>query len=204
MRICMLVAVIVVLATAGGCDFDELNEPIYPARPGAEQAAGTSGACEARALHWRKQLISEAQSGDAEAQYKLGLYYYRLRDALTDSTCGPDVQGSEQHLEDRAIALNWFCLAANQGHPDAQFQLGRFYAAGHEPLTRDTVQALKWYSLAAAGGQPLAAIARDDLAEDMMAEQVAETDRLVAGWQPEECVRQLPFAEPFGPAYITE
>lgn len=57
-----------------------------------------------------KQALSElektANSGNVQAQYHLGLYYgYR----------------------DEKIGLNWFRLAANQGHCDSLVYLGSYY-----------------------------------------------------------------------------
>jgi TPR repeat protein len=182
------------LLFSAGCGLDK---PIYPAVPGVQSASNTDRSCQARALHWRKHLISEAQFGDASAQYKLGLYYYRYRDALTDGSCMDEIQQTDEHLEDRAIALNWFCLAANQGHPDAQFQLGRLYKSGEDPVTQDRVQAFKWYTLAAGNGQRLAAMDKSALVRDMTPEQIAEAERLVARWEPDLCQRQFTIGTSF-------
>ena len=59
-----------------------------------------------------KQL---AEQGDAEAQYQVGLTYYKL-----------DIKVRRPH--DELIYIQWFEKAAVQGHLEAQYYLGRAYA----------------------------------------------------------------------------
>ncbi len=49
------------------------------------------------------------------------------------------------------MAVKWYKLVAEQGHPDAQYTLGNKYAWGLEVLKSDEV-AIKWYELAARQG----------------------------------------------------
>ena len=48
-------------------------------------------------------------------------------------------------------AMRWFRLAAEQGDPDAQNNLGLMYAVGTGVL-EDPIYALMWFELAAANG----------------------------------------------------
>lgn len=49
---------------------------------------------------------------------------------------------------------------------------------------RDYVPAHIWYNLAAAQGDEVAAQFRDDLAEQMTRDQIAEAQRLAREWKP--------------------
>jgi len=50
-----------------------------------------------------------------------------------------------------AEAMKWFSLAANQGHADAQFNLGRMFDIGRG-VPQKHVQVHTWFNLAGAGG----------------------------------------------------
>jgi TPR repeat protein len=50
--------------------------------------------------------------------------------------------------QDNAEALKWYRLAAEQGHANAQYNLGFMYANGKGVL-EDFAEALKWYRLSA-------------------------------------------------------
>ena len=69
-------------------------------------------------------------------------------------------------------------MAADQGYAKAQASLGKRYALG-EGVDKDLVQALFWMSLAADQGLERAVVARDDMAANMTAEQVADADALL-------------------------
>jgi TPR repeat protein len=138
-----------------------------------------------------------AAQGDAAAQFKVGLIYYK----------GQGVQS------DYVEALNWFKKAALQGHPLAQYNagymnekgegtpqdyveaakyyrqaaergnqlaqynLGYMYEKGQGVLP-DEVQALMWYNLAAVQGETKAKAARDRITIWMNPAQTAEAQRL--------------------------
>jgi TPR repeat protein len=76
-----------------------------------------------------------AQSGDAHAQYNLGLLYAR----------GHGVP------QDRAAAAKWYEKAAEQGVPAAQYNLGVMYANG-QGVQASPEQAAKWFLKAAEQG----------------------------------------------------
>ena len=76
-----------------------------------------------------------AGSGDAEAQYGLGLMYSQ----------GQGV------TRDLGQAADWYRRAAEQGHGKAQTNLGRMYYKG-QGVPQDDGEAVKWYRKAAMGG----------------------------------------------------
>jgi TPR repeat protein len=77
----------------------------------------------------------QADHGDAEAQYQMGLRYAN----------GQDVR---QHY---ASARGWFELAAAQGHPGAQYMLGIAYSTGRG-VPKDYRRALDSFAKAAEQG----------------------------------------------------
>jgi TPR repeat protein len=72
-----------------------------------------------------------ANQGHADAQYNLGLMYYR----------------GEGVPQDYVEAVRWCRLAADQGHAFAQSHLGTMYYKGHG-VPQNYVEAAKWYRLA--------------------------------------------------------
>jgi TPR repeat protein len=80
-----------------------------------------------------------ADSGDAVAQFNLGILYDQ-GDGVT---------------EDRAEAIRWYQAAAEQGDARAAFNLGLIYEAG-DGVAQDMPQAVEWYRQAGEGGDVLA------------------------------------------------
>ena len=81
-------------------------------------------------------LIEKASGGDAEAQYKLGLYYGQRNVNL--------------EAYNPKIAAQWLEKAAKQGHRDAQYKLGSLQASlGME----DPGASEKWFRKASEHGQ---------------------------------------------------
>jgi TPR repeat protein len=73
-------------------------------------------------------LVKKAESGDAEAQNRLGFCYAK----------------GEGLLKDDVLAVSWYRKAAEQGYAKAQFNLGVCYSKGRGvPL--DAVEAVRWY-----------------------------------------------------------
>jgi TPR repeat protein len=138
-----------------------------------------------------------AETGDAGAQFKIGLIYYRGQGVPRD------------YLE----ALNWFKKAAQQGYPPAQYNVGYMYEKGEgtpqdyveaanyyrraaergdrlaqynlgclyekgQGVSPDETQALMWYNLAAIQGETKARAARDRITVWMTPAQIAEAQRL--------------------------
>ena len=86
-----------------------------------------------------EKLLEEAQRGNAEAQYLLGLSYYK----------GNGIK------MDYKQAAEWYRKAAEQGHTDAQNALGVFYSSGLG-VNKDINQAVEWYRKAAEQGHAIA------------------------------------------------
>ena len=109
-------------------------------------------------------LRALAEQGDAEAQHNLGIMYV-------------DGRGVSQ---DYPEAVRWWRLAADQGVAGAQHNLGLMYANG-QGVPQNYVEAHMWFNLAAAQSsgenRDRYVKARDDLAERMTAEQLAEAQR---------------------------
>jgi len=82
-----------------------------------------------------KKLEQQANQGDVEAQFNLGLTYYN----------------GEGVPQDYAQAMKWYRLAADQGVAEAQYNLGLMYYNGRG-VPQDDAQAMKWYRLAAEQG----------------------------------------------------
>ena len=111
-------------------------------------------------------LRRAADQGHEYAQFRLGYLY---------------VEGAGVP-QDFAKAIDWYRRAANQGYPSAQFNLGMMYITG-KGVARDYVTAYTFISLAVANGLAGVEIARDQLAERMTAEQIAEAQRRVREWK---------------------
>ena len=86
-----------------------------------------------------KLLMTQAQQGNVDAQFSLGLMY--------DNGQGVPKEFSE--------AAKWYRLAAEQGHSAAQLNLGVMYGQG-QGVPQDYKEAVKWYRLAAEQSDALA------------------------------------------------
>jgi uncharacterized protein len=84
----------------------------------------------------QERLLHCAQAGDAVSQFGMGLAYE---------------VGTESLPQDYTKAADWYRLAALQGHPQAQANLGRLYAAG-AGVPRDLAEAFRWTRMAAENG----------------------------------------------------
>ncbi|HHR6116971.1 TPA: tetratricopeptide repeat protein [Providencia alcalifaciens] len=81
------------------------------------------------------ELMLNAKSGDAQAQYQIATLY--------------DVgEGVE---EDEAKAIEWYLKAATQGHSQAQYMMGMMCETS-EHLSVESHQALEWFLNSAAQG----------------------------------------------------
>ena len=97
--------------------------------------------------------------------------------------------------QDYGEAAKWYRLAAEQGNPTAQSNLGSMYYSG-QGVRQDYVQAYLWVDLAASRFPPSAiddrkgaAHNRDIVASKMTAEQLAEAQRLAREWSPKRPAR---------------
>lgn len=99
----------------------------------------------AQLSEWR----SQAEKGDADAQYNVGLHY----------GVGSLVR------EDPVEAVRWYRLAADQGHARAQWSLGYSYRNG-EGVRMDAAEAERWFRRAAEQGDCMSQYALGSLYYD--------------------------------------
>ena len=133
------------LSTGANADFDK------------GMAAYEAGDYQTSLAEWRPQ----AEAGDTDAQYNLGLMYYE----------------GEGVPQDYAEAAIWYRRAAQQGVADAQNNLGVMYEDGHG-VPQDFVQAHMWYSLAIAQGNRRAIRNRNNLVPNMSSQAVSKAQAL--------------------------
>ena len=86
------------------------------------------------------------------------------------------------------LSWPWYCLAANQGHARAQYELGNYYSQGLGKISKDHVKAYIWYSLAEQACCKWK-YRSEIMADEMTPSDLAEAERLVVEWQPDlaEC-----------------
>ena len=114
----------------------------------------------------RVQLYQEnAEKGDSDAQYKLGLLYLTGNGAL----------------QDFVEAARWLKLAAEQGYALAQYELGLIYRTG-QGLVIDQVQSYMWLNLAAAAGIQQAVMVRDEVMKSLSAKQLVQAQKISREW----------------------
>jgi hypothetical protein len=113
-----------------------------------------------------------AEQGNAEAEFALGQMYSRgwgvprdEADAIRwfQMANAPDSDGPSTDWaliegygvpQDQKQAAYWYELAAQKGHAEAQFNLGRLYAEGKGGIPHDEEQAVRWVRAAASQGYP--------------------------------------------------
>ena len=118
-----------------------------------------------------KELLKQAESGDAEAQFQLGCFYYggelglppdelKILDMEIDEARGRCIEKSGY------MAVKWFRRAALQGHVKAQNALAQSYLNGSHPVAGDRAfltkkagemisgEVKKWCRMAVANGDP--------------------------------------------------
>ena len=95
-----------------------------------------------RELISEKKLLRKANAGDADAMFRVALNY------------GPFFYSQEK--------MEWYRKAAEHGHSEAQFRLGKGYFNG-SGVEKDEAEAVKWYRKAAEQGHLGAKIALDEL-----------------------------------------
>jgi len=103
-------------------------------------------------------MVSYNQNNYAEAET-----FYKRSLAIIEKTLRPDdpvLEKLRQSIRDNnqkaeAEAARWYREAADQGHADAQTELGVMYFTG-EGVTRDYAEAVRWYRKAADQGYAIA------------------------------------------------
>jgi len=138
--------------------------------------ACTTMGTDSRLADYRHALLAQADKGDAEAQFQLGMTY----------CCGFDQTRND------VTARIWLCRAALQGQVQAQYQLGRFYdmhAVKWRPRTgtQDIILAYVWYSVAADQGHDMAALYREALTHEMSPRAIEAAEKLKSHWKQKTC-----------------
>ena len=113
------------------------------------------------------ELRAKAESGDAHAQYNLGLCY-------ANGTGVP---------KDEVEAVKWYRKAAEQNDADAQYNLGVCYHNG-TGVPKDDVQGYMWFLLAGAQGNENAKKNIEIMEREMTREQIAEGRKLAREFEP--------------------
>jgi TPR repeat protein len=88
--------------------------------------------------------------------------------------------------QDNAEAAKWYRKAADQGHANAQYNLGVMYSTG-QGVPQDYVEAHKWFNLAASrltDSERDTAVKKRALMESKMTQsQIAEAQKLAREWK---------------------
>ena len=136
----------------------------------------------AEAAKWYRQA---AEQGNTSAQFNLAIMY-------------DNGQGVPQ---DDVEAVRWYRQAAEQGDASAQFNLALMYEYG-EGVLQNLSYAHKWFNLAASLVSPqerelreMAVEARDRVAAQLTAGDLAIAQRLAREWQPRKSGEQKPVQE---------
>jgi hypothetical protein len=149
------------------------------------------------------QLVTDAEGGNAKAQFRLGMAYLKGEGVDRDQptalkwigksaeqgyseaqyTLGVMHHAGRGALQSFPLAFKWFELAAQQNHAEAQYSLGILYRNG-QGVAVDKSKAYVWFNLAASQGHERAREARDSLLPALSAEQVLAAQRMAQEWQP--------------------
>ncbi len=141
-----------------------------------------------------------ADQGFAQAQYRIGTLYERGLGLKTDRAQAAAwyqraaeqgnikamhnlaVLSAADRTPDYATAAHWFQEAAERGLPDSQFNLAVLYENGLG-VERDLKQAFMWLSIAARNGDGDASHRRDILRGKLTAQEIADTQKIIASWK---------------------
>ncbi len=117
-----------------------------------------------------REFLAAARSGDARAQFSLGLLYLR----------GQGVQ------RDYAVAMQWLRKAARLGDGEARLVLGDLHMQ-QTPVRRDLLKSYMWLTLALSivrGPKRRAAHAlRARVSAEMTKQQIARAKQMVRDWK---------------------
>ena len=122
-----------------------------------------------------KHLLIAAASGNAAAQFNLGVLY---DNRLDDN--GYPIEGNREQ------AMRWLQAAAEQGLPRAQEKLAEMYAIGAD-VPDDHISACAWFLLATERSRGVhrhrARIGYEQISTYLTAAQIAEAAEFAAGWK---------------------
>ncbi len=127
-----------------------------------------------------KRLQIAAEKGNAISQFNLGVLY---DNRLDDN--GHPIGGN------RAQALKWLQMAANQGMARAQIKLAEVYSDGAQ-VVGDDAKACFWFLLAAGASNGIhrlnAQSGYDRVAAHLTKAEIARTTKLAQGWKPKKWI----------------
>ncbi len=149
------------------------------------------------------EILKRAQTGNPDAQNQLGLLYSEGRSLPQNYFEAKDwfKKAADQGHADAQVnlgtlyslgqgapfsdpmALYWFQKAAEQRNALAFAKLGMMYERGRG-VPQNLIEAHMWYNLSSAYGEKRAAEARNALATQMTAEQIAEAEARAKKWIP--------------------
>jgi hypothetical protein len=114
-----------------------------------------------------------AEQGNPAAQTLIGLKYLQYPQTVNK-------------------AADWIRKAAGQGFGPAQYEMGMLCEKGSGGAEQSDIQAYKWYCLALEEGEIEAEALRDDLGEEMSAEELTQARKLVKDWKPTPFKKSCP------------
>jgi TPR repeat protein len=130
-----------------------------------------------------RHLRLAAESGDAAAQFNLGILF----DSSVDDN-GYAIEGN------RAEAIKWLLAAAEQGLPRAQSRLAEFYTDGPN-ASANLVNACAWFLLATQNSRGVhrhrARSGYEGVATRLTPLQLTEANRLAGLWRA-QCNHETP------------
>ena len=145
--------------------------------------------------------LTEAEQGQAEAQYTLGLMYHYGHPVTQDykeavkwwrKAAEQGIAGAQYNLglmyseglgvtQDYKEAVKWYTKAAEQGFAKAQYNLGDMYRNG-KGVAQDYKSAHMWFNIAAANGDSTAVESRDLIAKEMTPSQIEKAQDMAREW----------------------
>ena len=113
--------------------------------------------------------------------------------AVMELGCNGDSQPASLQVANRPLSSEpvamqqWrsLCRRAVVGEGQAQSAIASHYRHGWDPVEQDLLQAYKWYGLAFNAGYTEATTYRDEMAEEMSVQQIAEAERLLSELEPD-------------------
>jgi hypothetical protein len=114
-----------------------------------------------------KLIRQAAEQGQVEAQYRLGMLYYRGTGVIQDYEAG----------------AGWVRRAADRGMTDAMYQMGLLCLTG-KGVAVDHLQSYVWFNLAAAQGRKEAVKQRELVAGALSLDELVEAQRRSRNFRP--------------------
>ena len=106
---------------------------------------------------------------------------------FSGSVYGDDYQdGLDAYVrKDYKEAIKWYRLSAEQGHAQAQYNLGSMYENGQGVL-QDYVLAHMWWNISGSNGNKNAVKNRDTVEKQMTPSQIEKAQDMARNWTPKK------------------